>query len=124
MVKKVGLCFLLKKSSILEDLRGDGLKVVKPMNSIRGCTRWLLPLSREILSKKGGHFGVRANELLNRSGRTAIISTRDVGRTFTTSKGISFKGLANVVYRHKHVEAPKPGEGFNCQSTRLMVEYQ
>jgi hypothetical protein len=77
------------------DLRRSsyGLKVVKPMNSIRGCTRWILPLSREILSKKGGQFGVRANELFNRSGRTAIVSSRGAGRSFTTSRGIFFQRL-------------------------------
>jgi hypothetical protein len=67
---------------------------------------------------------MRTNELLNRSGRTAIVLTRDVHRSFSTSIGTSFKGFANVVYRHKHVEAPKPGEGFDCQSARLIVEYR
>jgi hypothetical protein len=85
--------------------------VVKPMNSIRGCTRWLLPLSRDILSKKGREFGVRTNELLNRNGGKVIIPTRGDIRSFTTSTGTFLDYFIDVVYRHKHVEAPKPGEG-------------
>jgi hypothetical protein len=93
LARKLGLRVGLKKLEILGDLRSDGQKVIKPMNSIRGCTRWILPLSREILLKKGGQFGMKATELLNRSGRTAIVSTRDVRRSFSTSIGISFKAL-------------------------------
>jgi hypothetical protein len=55
------------------------------MNSIRACTRWIVPLSREILLQRT-EIGVRNCE---RWRRTGIKMGGNVGgRWFTTSNGI------------------------------------
>jgi hypothetical protein len=51
------------------------------------------------------------------------MSTRGDCRNFTTSTGTFLDYFVNVVYRHKHVEAPKPGEGLVDQLSVLTIDY-
>ena len=94
---------------------------------MRGCTRWIVPLSKDGLRARTISGITKGNRLWN-IGRSVPIYQSGGGRTFTTSTSNAFSfHLLTLVHRHKHVEPPKPGEGYTVMektsNDRLSVTF-
>src|SRR5205814_10066487 len=72
------------RNSCRSDPRQNGLKVIKPMNSMRACTRRILSLSRDVLRTKRMNHSMRINGI----GNGKRMELGGGVRTFTTSNGL------------------------------------
>ena len=88
LISGISILTALWKKLSIRDLH-DGSKELRPMNSIRGCTRWIVPLSRDLLVRrpeiKGQNWG-RWRRMAGKVGGNG-------GRWISSSNGIGSRNL-------------------------------